>query len=191
MRVIAGESHGRRLRAPRGRITRPTTARVRHSIFSRLSARVDLAGLRVLDAFAGSGSLGIEALSRGAAHATFVDSSNAAVATIEGNLREFGFARRGTVIAAEARRALAELAARKERFDLVFIDAPYRDDLTGEILDRLVDLHLLTGQAWVVAEQYHRAPAPSGRFAEILARESVAKLGDHRIAIYRMEKTSG
>ena len=67
MRVIAGEAHGRRLRAPRGLVTRPATARVRASIFSRLAARTDLNGARVLDLFAGSGSLGLEALSRGAA----------------------------------------------------------------------------------------------------------------------------
>jgi len=185
MRVIAGENRGHRLKAPPGIVTRPTTARVRHSIFSRLGSRLDLEGLAVLDLFAGSGSLGIEALSRGAAHATFVDSSPVSAATIRRNLGELGLAARGTIVAAEVRRAMAELAARGERFDLVFIDAPYRDDFTAEVLDRLVDLKLLTGQAWVVAEQYHRAPPPSGRFGDDLTRVSVAKLGDHRIALYR------
>jgi 16S rRNA (guanine966-N2)-methyltransferase len=170
-------------------LTRPTTARVRHSIFSRLCARLDLGGLRVLDLFAGSGSLGIEALSRGAAHAIFVDSSPAATATIEENLGKFGLAERATIIRAEMRRALGDLAARAERFDLVFVDAPYRHDITSEVLDRLVDLHLLTGQAWVVAEQYHRAAPPSGAFTRELERVSVARLGDHRIALYRRAQT--
>lgn len=165
--------------------TRPTTARVRNSIFSRLSARMGFAGARVLDLYAGSGSLGIEALSRGAAHATFVDSSPRAVAVIECNLAELRLAARGTIILAEVRRALTGLARRKERFDLAFIDAPYRDDLTGEVLQRLVDLNLLSEQAWVVAEQYRRAPAPAGEFLSRLVCAAVATLGDHRIAFYR------
>jgi 16S rRNA (guanine966-N2)-methyltransferase len=190
MRVIAGEKHGARLKAPRGMVTRPTTARVRHSIFSRLGSRLDFDGIRVLDLFAGSGSLGIEALSRGAAHVTFVDSSAGAAAAIRWNLDQVGLAARGTIVVAELRRALGDLGWRGERFDLVFIDAPYRDDFTAEVLERLVDLDLLSGQAWVVAEQYHRAPAPSGRFADGLERVSVAKLGDHRIALYRrVERT--
>src|SRR5258708_9884652 len=86
MRIIAGEAHGRRLKAPRGLHTRPTSARARESIFSRLAVRMDFAGARVLDIFAGSGSLGIEAISRGAAHATFVDSSRHSAAVIRGNL---------------------------------------------------------------------------------------------------------
>jgi 16S rRNA (guanine966-N2)-methyltransferase len=185
MRIIAGESHGRRLRAPRGTTTRPTTARVRNSIFSRLSARMDFAGARVLDLYAGSGSLGIEALSRGAAHATLVDSSPRAGAVMERNLAELRLAARGTILVTEVRRALIELSRRGERFDLVFIDAPYRDDLTGEVLQRLVDLNLLSEQAWVVAEQYRRASAPAGEFLSRLERAVVATLGDHRIAFYR------
>ena len=172
-------------------VTRPTTARVRHSIFSRLSSRVDLNGLRVLDLFAGSGSLGIEALSRGAAHATFVDSSPASAATIRRNLDRLGLAARGSIVSVELRRALADLAARGGRFDLVFIDAPYRDDFTAEVLERLVDLKLLTGQAWAVAEQYHRAPPPAGRFSGELTQVSVVKLGDHRIALYRRIEQTG
>src|ERR1700692_1092226 len=90
MRVIAGHAHGRRISAPRGFETRPATARVRASIFSRIAARFDLTGARVLDLFAGSGSLGLEALSRGAAGAVFVDSSRVAAATIAKNLAAFG-----------------------------------------------------------------------------------------------------
>src|SRR5271167_3324211 len=95
MKVIAGQAHGQRLKAPRGMTTRPTSARVRESIFSRLAARLDLGGLAVLDLFAGSGALGIEALSRGASSAVFVDSSRAAAAAIRINLEGLGFASRG------------------------------------------------------------------------------------------------
>jgi 16S rRNA (guanine966-N2)-methyltransferase len=185
LRIIAGESRGRRLKAPRATTTRPVTARVRQSIFSRLAARAAIAGSRVLDLYAGSGSLGIEALSRGAAHATFVDSAPAAAAAIAGNLSELKLAARATVMTMEVGHALLKLKAAGERFDLVFIDAPYRDDRTSDVLQALVDLNLLAGQAWVVARQYHRAPEPAGAFAEHLERASVARLGDHRIALYR------
>ena len=90
MKIIAGHARGRKLKAPRGLTTRPATARIRESIFSRLLARLDFDGLSVLDIFAGSGSLGIEALSRGAAHATFIDSSKAATAVIRENLAGAG-----------------------------------------------------------------------------------------------------
>src|SRR5579863_6139510 len=88
MRIIAGQAHGRRLKAPRGLHIRPTSARARESIFSRLAVRMDLGGVRVLDIFAGSGSLGIESLSRGAAHVTFVDSSRDAAAAIRARSEE-------------------------------------------------------------------------------------------------------
>jgi 16S rRNA (guanine966-N2)-methyltransferase len=182
MRVIAGEAHGRRLRAPRGLQTRPATARVRASIFSRLAARTELAGTRVLDLFAGSGSLGLEALSRGARHAVFVDSSRAAAAAIRDNLRVLGLVERAEVIVAGVERALAQLGARGERFDLVFIDAPYRHDTSAAVLAKLAAGGLLETGAWVVVRQAARAPrlAPT-RLEEI----SCATLGDHRIALYR------
>src|SRR5438309_3299510 len=122
MRVIAGQAHGRRLKAPRGLRTRPATARARASIFSRLEVRLDFEGLRVIDIFAGSGSLGIEALSRGAESAVFVDSSRSAAGVIRQNLRSLGLADRGSVVASDLRRALPELAARGEEFGLAFVD---------------------------------------------------------------------
>src|SRR5271154_1459415 len=134
MRVIAGNAHGRRISAPRGLETRPATARVRSSIFSRLAARFDLSGARVLDLYAGSGSLGLEALSRGAARVTFVDSSRTAAATIAKNLCVFGFADAARMITADVMRALTDLGAARESFDLVFVDAPYANDLSAEVL---------------------------------------------------------
>lgn len=186
MRVIAGEAHGRRLRAPRGLLTRPATARVRASIFSRLAARTELADARVLDLFAGSGSLGLEALSRGARHAVFVDSSRAAAAVIRDNLRALGLEARAEVISADVARALAQLGARGERFDLVFVDAPYRRDTSAAILEALAAGGLLAAGAWVVVRQAGRAPelAPAA-----LEAVSSATLGDHRIALYRAPQT--
>jgi 16S rRNA (guanine(966)-N(2))-methyltransferase RsmD len=122
MRVIAGQWGGRRLQAPAGAATRPTSDRVREALFSILGDRV--AGARVLDLFAGSGALGIEALSRGAAEATFVDSSPAAIKALRANLEALG-------VDAEVRRADARVFLRGasragHHYDLVFLDPPYR-----------------------------------------------------------------
>ncbi|HEY4996513.1 MAG TPA: 16S rRNA (guanine(966)-N(2))-methyltransferase RsmD, partial [Solirubrobacteraceae bacterium] len=122
MRVIAGSLGGRRLKAPPGRITRPTSERVREAIFSMLG---EIAGARVLDLFAGSGALGIEALSRGAARVVFVERDGAAASVLAENLAALGIG----APAAELRRidaaqALRSARAGKETYDLVFIDPP-------------------------------------------------------------------
>lgn len=182
MRIIAGDAHGRRLRAPRGLSTRPATARVRASIFSRLASRTELAGARVLDLFAGSGSLGLEALSRGARRAVFVDSSRAAAAVIRDNLRVLKLTERAEVIVAGVERALAQLAARGERFDLVFIDAPYRRDTSAAVLREIDARGLLEAGGWVMVRQAARAPRLT---PTTLEEASCATIGDHRIALYR------
>jgi 16S rRNA (guanine966-N2)-methyltransferase len=184
MRIIAGEAHGRRLKAPRGLHTRPTSARARESIFSRLAVRMDLAGVRVLDIFAGSGSLGIESLSRGASFVNFIDSSRDAAAAIRDNLAQLGLADRARVIVSDVRRALGELGNSHEAFDLVFVDAPFKDDMSAEVLTLLGGLDLVAPGGWIVVEQSKRAPdappAPSDH-----ERVLVATIGDHRIAFYR------
>ena len=184
MRIIAGEAHGRRLKAPRGLHTRPTSARARESIFSRLAVRMDLAGVRVLDIFAGSGSLGIESLSRGASFVNFIDSSRDAASAIRDNLAQLGLADRARVIVSDVRRALGELGNSHEAFDLVFVDAPFKDDMSAEVLTLLGGLDLVAPGGWIVVEQSKRAPdappAPSDH-----ERVLVATIGDHRIAFYR------
>ena len=155
MRVIAGHFRGRVLVAPRGRSTRPTSDRVREALFSILGPGA-IEGARVLDLFAGSGALGIEALSRGASHAALVDSSGAAVAAIRRNLSTVG-------AEAEVRRqdALTYLktAFREARqYDLVFLDPPYRH---ASALGRELSTALgpvLAPEARVVAESDRRAP---------------------------------
>jgi 16S rRNA (guanine966-N2)-methyltransferase len=154
VRVIAGRFGGRSLIAPRGRATRPTSDRVREALFSILGDAV--AGARVLDLFAGSGALGLEALSRDASEVTFVDSSVAAVAAIRRNLQTLG-------VEANVRRqdALAYLGAASRdarQYDLVFLDPPYRraSDLGRELSVALAPL--LTAGARVVAESDRRAP---------------------------------
>ena len=122
MRVVAGMYGGRRLVAPSGSGTRPTSDRVREALFSVLGGSVQ--GARVLDLYAGSGALGIEALSRGAASVVFLDRSSRAVAAISANLRALGID--AEVRRLEARAALRSAAARADAYDLVFLDPPYR-----------------------------------------------------------------
>lgn len=183
MRVIAGAAHGRKLKAPRGLATRPTLARVRQSIFSRLQARLDLTGLLVLDLFSGTGSLGIEALSRGAGHVTFVEAARPALSAINRNLAALGFADRARVMGSNVFSALAELAAEGARFDLVLLDPPYRRGFGDPVMSRLVELGLLSPDAWVATEVSQLEEAPGSRPG--LERVSLARLGDHQIALYR------
>jgi 16S rRNA (guanine966-N2)-methyltransferase len=117
MRIVAGAHKGARIYAPRGRDTRPTSDRVREAIFTILGS---VEGAHALDLFAGSGALGLEALSRGAATAVFVESDPAAVKTIERNLEKLGL--EGTIVRSDAARYLAATHA---RFDVVFVDPPY------------------------------------------------------------------
>jgi 16S rRNA (guanine966-N2)-methyltransferase len=171
---VAGSLRGRRLTAPAGTGTRPTADRVREALFSILG---DVSGAHVLDLYAGSGALGIEALSRGAASATFVDSSPAAAEAIRRNLDSLGL---DAVV--QRRDALAYLAAPVPNgpYDLVFADPPYDSALrVGQSLaERLPPL--LTADAIVVTESNKRAPL---ELPFALLRERT--YGDTRIAVYR------
>ena len=132
MRVVAGSAKGRRLVAPKGTATRPTSDRVREAIFAMLGSRIDLEGAAVADLFAGSGAMGIEALSRGAASATFVDSSADAVRAIKANLTATGFD--GEVVRSDV---LRYTHGHGGRFDVVFADPPYAWDAWDELLENL------------------------------------------------------
>lgn len=153
MRVIAGTYGGRQLIAPHGRTTRPTPERVREALFSILG---NLEGARVLDLFAGSGALGIEALSRGARAATFVDSSHAALDAIRRNLRELDVD--GEVRGQSAAAFLRDAQDLRRQYDLVFLDPPYGHAARlGRSLGAALAPVLAPG-ARVVAESDRRAP---------------------------------
>ncbi len=122
MRVISGSARGRRLVAPEGRSTRPTHDRVREATFNALWSMGALDGASVLDLYAGSGALGIEALSRGAAHATFVDDDRAAVRAIEANLEACGLSTQAAVVTSRVERFVA---VADRRWDLALVDPPY------------------------------------------------------------------
>jgi len=154
MRVIAGEWRGRPLKAPPGAATRPTSDRVREALFSILAARVPDA--RVLDLFAGSGALGIEALSRGADSATFVDDAPAAIRAIEANLRALDAT--GTVRRSDVLRFLTSARRGAAQYDLIFLDPPYRDaERLAPALSEALPAVLAPG-AVAVAESDRRAP---------------------------------
>lgn len=155
MRVIAGSAGGRRLVTPKGDRTRPTADRVREALFSSLHPR--LPGARVLDLFAGSGALAIEALSRGAAHATLVERARPALAAIRTNLDIAGVADRAEVVAADLPAALARVLG---PYDVVLLDPPY--DLDREVLAAVLAgvVELCAPDAAVRLEQAARAGAP-------------------------------
>ena len=156
MRVIAGELGGRRLQAPRGRATRPTSDRVREALFAMLE---DLGGARVLDLYAGSGALGVEAISRGAAEAVFVERDGPALRSLRANLEALGLAApRAQVRRGDALAALQSARRRKEKYDLIFIDPPYSQ--AGELGAPLSAAlpALLEPAARVVVESDRRTP---------------------------------
>lgn len=137
MRVIAGTARGRRLVAPEGPTTRPTPDRVREATFNALGSLGVVVDATVLDLFAGSGAMGIEALSRGAAGVTFVDVDRQARAAIETNLATCGMGAAATVLASPAERYLAEATRSGTSFDLAFVDPPYDFDDWDELLRAL------------------------------------------------------
>lgn len=163
MRVIAGTARGRRLKAPPGAATRPTSDRVREALFSSLAAHVP--GARVLDLYSGSGALGIEALSRGAASAVLVERDARAAAVIAANLERTGLDGGATVLRTTA--ASASEAPTDGPFDLVLVDPPYAEPLADVygLLSSLRDAGGLAPGAWIVIERDKReagldAPPP-------------------------------
>ncbi|MDY4813776.1 MAG: 16S rRNA (guanine(966)-N(2))-methyltransferase RsmD [Ruminococcus sp.] len=129
MRVITGSARGKRLRTLEGNDVRPTTDRVKEAVFSVLQFRIE--GRRFLDLFAGSGQMGIEAISRGAKEAVFVDSSKKALKVIGENIANCGFEEKSKVINGSAK---GFLTMNKEKFDIAFLDPPYRQGILEEIL---------------------------------------------------------
>lgn len=177
MRIVGGNLRGRVLRAPSGAATRPTSEKVREAVFNILGS---VAGDHVLDLFAGSGALGLEALSRGAAHATFVDAARPAVIAIRQNLRELGLEDRATVIPGDA----VASAARHEPpgpWRLVFVDPPYRSDLATRAVLALPD-ERLGGDAVVVIEHDRRNTPPETLGS--LLRTDQRRYGDTLISFF-------
>jgi 16S rRNA (guanine966-N2)-methyltransferase len=147
MRVITGSARGRRLKELEGMETRPTTDRVKEGLFSIIQFEIE--GRRVLDLFAGTGQLGIECLSRGAASAVFVDRRSDALKLIRENLKTTDLSDRASVISGDA---LEFLKSRRERFDLIFLDPPYGAGLLEPALEQIVRFDILSPHGIIVAE---------------------------------------
>lgn len=154
MRVIAGSAKGHRLRGLRGLEVRPTADRIKEALFSIVLSRFDLAGASVLDLFAGTGALGIEALSRGAERAVFVERHAPMAKALEANLLRCGFRGRGEVVALPVERALRKLTDRGDRFDGVLLDPPYERGWLERTLVLLGEGVVLARDAWVMAEHH-------------------------------------
>jgi 16S rRNA (guanine(966)-N(2))-methyltransferase RsmD len=177
MRVIAGTLKGRRLSTPDWDGLRPTSDKLRETLFNVIAARTG--GARVLDGFAGTGAVGIEALSRGAAHVTFVEADPRASRLIQRNLEHCGVVDRYVIIRARFADAAARVAA--GAFDLVFLDPPYRADDIAEVLSAAAPLTAPDGL--VVLEHARRDVAPAGAASLVKTRDILS--GDSALTLYR------
>ncbi|MGG1599304.1 16S rRNA (guanine(966)-N(2))-methyltransferase RsmD [Paenibacillus naphthalenovorans] len=181
MRVISGSAKGRPLKAVPGMGTRPTTDKVKEAVFSMIGPYFD--GGQVLDLFAGTGGLSIEALSRGMDRAVLTDMDKKAIDTIRHNLQSTGFSDRAEIYRNDAFRAIKALSKREARFDLVFVDPPYKLKIIGELLEQLQQSGLLAGEARVVVE--HDAQDRHEESYGMLEQVRRAEYGDTAITIYQ------
>ena len=169
-RVTAGSSRGRLLKTPPGRSVRPTTSLVREALFNIIGDSIR--GARVLDLFAGAGTLGIEALSRGAAWATFVERDRGCATIVAENLVATGFAQQGDVVSADAIEWLKVPMADLTSYNLVFVDPPYREGVTLTAALEALDRAPLRNEALLVVE-HHRSQTmpPLQRLTQVRERD--------------------
>lgn len=186
MRVIAGSARGTRLVAPRGMQTRPTADRVREALFSILQCRCNLEGARVLDICAGTGAMGIEALSRGAASCCFIENDRNAQASLKTNSLAARCADRAELLEMDAPRALRLLAGRNSCFDIVFFDPPYASGLYKIIPEALIELSLLADHGLLVTESQSRNILPERIGCLIKVDRRV--YGDTALDLYVLEE---
>ena len=184
MRITGGTLRSRAIRAPRGQATRPTSDRVREALFGILESAGVVRGARVLDLYAGTGALALEALSRGAARAVLVESSREALAAVRGNVASLDLAEVARVLAVDVREAVRRLAG-EAPFDRVLADPPWALVDTGEAPRVLADLArstLLAEGALVVLEHASRTPSPR---IEGLTEQQSRRYGDASLTFYK------
>ena len=185
MRIGGGDRGGRRIKtkARTRQGLRPTSSRARTAIFNILPH--DLSGLKALDLFAGSGALGLEALSRGADLAVFVDAGREAFRLIQDNLRGLDYRDRGQLLSKKVGPALQELREHGARFDLIFMDPPYDKGLVEKTLQQLAGMHLLQPEGTVVVE--HSGREMPGASYPPLALKDQRRYGDSWVSFYTRE----
>lgn len=179
VRVITGSARGRKLAAPEGLDTRPTTDKVKEAVCSAL--QFEFSGAKVLDLFAGSGQMAIEALSRGAAHAVLADADPRAIACITQNVRACGFSDRAVILKTDA---VAFLQRCTEQFDIAFLDPPYHKDILQKILPLLAEKMKKTGV--IVCEHEPECKLPETILDFHLQKQK--KYGKINISIYRRDQ---
>lgn len=182
MRIIAGEWRGRPLQAPAGQGTRPTADRTRETLFSMLASRLgSFEGLRVADLYAGSGAFGLEALSRGAAHATFVENDPRALAAIRANL---------LALQADGRAEVNPVSATKlaptQPFDLIFADPPYGARSGTLVVEAVRSANWLAPGGWLAIETEAREPVDAGGWIV----ETERRVGRARLTLIRAWESS-
>lgn len=186
MRIIAGEGHGRKLKVPKGGETRSTASRVKQTYFDIMRQAID--GATFLDACAGSGALGIEAVSRGASHSTLIDRSHAAITNALANIRVLGEkSRLVEVLQGDLLRTLRKLRSEGRTFDVVYLDPPYEEGPYEEALELLAE-GLVSPRGYVTAEHFKKRALPEAILTLVRIRE--VKVSDHRLTIYRNEVSS-
>lgn len=186
MRIIAGIYRGRRLRTLAGSMTRPTSDRLRETLFNILTPWID--GSRFLDICAGSGAVGVEALSRGASEVTFIEKSREACAVIEANLNTVGAAGRATIERRSAPAALNLLEQQSRQFDIAYFDPPYSSEMYNDVLERLGSGTVIAPRGIVVVE--HRARnSPQAEYHR-LHRFRELKQGESALAFYELGDSS-
>ena len=179
MRVITGEARGRKLVTLEGEDVRPTTDRVKEGMFNII--QFDLEGANVIDLFAGSGQLGIEALSRGAKHCTFIDSANRSVEVVKQNLKTVGFEKRASVFCGDAK---MYIGLSKAKFDIALLDPPYNKNIIDAVLPSVAEK--MTDYGVIICESAldEKLPETAGEFS--IHREY--RYGKIKLTAYRKNK---
>lgn len=179
MRVIAGKFKGRQLNLPKGVKIRPTSEKAKEALFNILGEKIRAASF--LELFAGSGNIGIEALSRGVDSVTFVENNRLCIKTIEANLRHISSCAK--ILPFDAERAIETLYQRKQKFDLVFLDPPYYQDRLKNCLIKICHYDILKPRSWVVAEHNKRQDLPKSLLK--LKLMFTKRYGDTALSFYQ------
>ncbi len=179
LRVSGGSIRGRLLVGPKGLTLRPTTARMREFIFYQLGKRIEDA--RVLDLFAGTGILGIEALSRGASHAVFVERARSSLEILRKNLIRSSFSTKATILSEDVFSTLRKLGKQEKTFDLIFADPPFSEKYRTAIVQTVDDTHVLHPQGVLIVEHDRRDPDHSQTKLSLI---KATRFGDCVVSFY-------
>ncbi len=185
MRIIAGRCRGQKILCPKGNLLRPSSGALREAVYNIYGPAIDSA--RVLDVFAGSGAIGMEAISRGAAHCTFVEKHPVALQSIKKNLNELKMQEQGTILAGHFLTTLKRLAKQNALFDLIYVDPPYASKHEESFINVVLDLidkgTLLSEKGTLFVEEAEKA-MPDGSSLQKLTRVSSRKVGPASLIEY-------